>query len=117
MGGNEFIWLASIVLGITVLGWLILDWLESAHQWDKYEPDPKTTDIPHLGRSEQQIHDALDGELELMLGYPLDPFAPALLWRPLPQDEWIEMQEGTSESLTPESLREPTPDLRPGESS
>jgi hypothetical protein len=97
MQGNDFVWLASIILGITVLGWLVLDWLESVQQWDTYDIDPHRA--AGLGNSEQRTPDALDAELELMLCYPLDPFAPALLWRPHPQDEWIEAQEATDENV------------------
>lgn len=89
MEGNDFIWLASIILGMTLLGWLILDWLESTHQWETYDVDPNSP----TGQSERGTPDALDIETELMLSYPLDPFAPALLWRPQPQDQWIEAQE------------------------
>src|SRR5215212_2203977 len=103
MQGNDFVWIASIILGITVLGWLVLDWLESAQRWDKYEDSE--LDASLLGHSERRTPDALDIETELMLTYPLDPFAPALLWRPQPQDQWIEAQEATNETA-----KEPTPD-------
>jgi hypothetical protein len=111
MVGNDFVWLASIILGMTLLGWLVLDWLESAQQWDTYDIDPQSS--AGLGRSEQPTPDALDVEMELMLCYPLDPFAPALLWRPQPQDQWIEVQETTSERMATEA----TPDHRTSEAS
>jgi hypothetical protein len=91
MQGNEFIWIASVIIGITVIAWLVLDWLESAQNWQAPELDPKLT----LGRSEYPTPDALEVETELMLSYPLDPFAPALMWRPQPQDQWIEAQTET----------------------
>lgn len=95
MQGNDFIWLASIILGITLLGWLVLDWLESTHQWENYDVDPNSP----AGQSERGTPDALDIETELMLSYPLDPFAPALLWRPQSQDQWIEAQEVVATEL------------------
>lgn len=114
MEGNNFVWLASIILGMTVLGWLVLDWLESAQQWETYDVDPNASGA--LGRSEQATPDALDVEMELMLCYPLDPFAPALLWRPQPQDEWIEVQEGAGKGVTGENLAaEASPAHRPSE--
>jgi hypothetical protein len=112
MAGNEFVWIASIILGLTLLGWLVLDWLESAQQWENYDVDPNN--MP-LGRSEQQAPDALDMELELMLSYPLDPFAPALLWRPLPQDQWVETQDSAAESLVTENAPEPPIAPQPSE--
>ena len=112
MQGSDVIWLASIILGMTLLGWLVLDWLESAQGWDE-RTDAKTdanattyVTSNNLGRSEQYTPDPLDAELELMLCYPLDPFAPALLWRPLPQEEWVEVQDAASESLTDEATLE-----------
>jgi hypothetical protein len=93
MQGNEFLWLASVILGVTVVGWLVLDWLESAQHWDTYEDELHSAGTLHLGQHEQHAQNPLDVDSELMFGYPLDPFAPALMWRPQPQDEWIEMQE------------------------
>lgn len=95
MEGNEFVWLASIILGMTLLGWLVLDWIESAQNWESFDVD--STNRP-VGHSEARTPDALDVEMELMLCYPLDPFAPALLWRPQPQDQWIEGQGVVGES-------------------
>lgn len=117
MEGNEFVWIASIILGLTLLGWLVLDWLESAQQWDTYEADPNQTAATGLGRGEHQAPDALDVEMELMLCYPLDPFAPALLWRPQPQDEWVELQEATahSEVEEPPAQAQVQPTVQPGE--
>ncbi len=103
MQGSDVIWLVSIVLGMTLIGWLVLDWLESAQGWDeRVDMDAGATPYmtgSQVGRSEQYPPDPLDAELELMLCYPLDPFAPALLWRPLPQDQWIEVQEASSDSV------------------
>lgn len=98
MEGNDFVWLASIIIGMTLLGWLVLDWLESTQQWETYDVDPNSP----AGQSERITPDALDIETELMLSYPLDPFAPALLWRPQPQDQWIEAQEVTAAELSTE---------------
>ena len=111
MQGNDLVWLASIIVGMTVLGWLVLDWLESAQQWDALDVDTNAR-AAALGKGEQQTPDAIDVELELMLCYPLDPFAPALLWRPQPQDEWVEGQESASESASVEAA----PVYRPSES-
>lgn len=111
MEGNDFVWLASIIVGMTLLGWLVLDWLESAQQWETY--DPGSAAGAGLGHSEQKTPDALDVELELMLCYPLDPFAPALLWRPQPQDQWVEAQEGASDT----AAVEPAPPVSASESS
>ena len=105
MEGYEFVWIASVILGITLLGWLVLDWLESAQQWESYEVDP--TLASGVGSREQGAPDALDIELELMLSYPLDPFAPALLWRPQPQDQWVEGQDHAREELV-----EPAQEMR-----
>jgi hypothetical protein len=119
MEGYDFVWLASIILGMTVLGWLVLDWLESAQNWESYDVEPDSNIV--LGRSEHPTPDALDVEMELMLCYPLDPFAPALLWRPLPQDQWIEVQEAINEHPATEQLptlptvTEQTPAPRPSE--
>jgi hypothetical protein len=93
MEATEFIWIGSIILGLTLLGWLVLDWLESAQQWDDEQFNPQVGTTTGLGRAEQRTPAPLDAEMELMLTYPLDPFAPSLLWRPQPQDEWIEAQE------------------------
>lgn len=99
MGGNDFIWIGSIIIGMTVVAWLVLDWLESAQQWDRYNADSTTG--AGLGNAEHSL-DPLDVEMELMLCYPLDPFAPSLAWRPSPQDQWIEAQEQEAGSLTVE---------------
>jgi hypothetical protein len=88
MEGNEFVWIASILVGFSVLGWLVMDWLASAQPWEAADEVQGGLTPGQMGRSEQQALDALDVELELMLSYPLDPFAPALLWRPLAQSEW-----------------------------
>lgn len=106
MEGNEFVWLASIILGITVLGWLVLDWIESAQHWESFDTDAANR---ALGHSEAHTPDALDIEMELMLCYPLDPFAPALLWRPQPQDQWIEGQELAGEDVVANVTAEQTP--------
>jgi hypothetical protein len=100
MEGNEFVWIASIILGMTLLAWLVLDWLESAQQWETYDVDPSTDTM--LGRSEYPTPDALDAEMELMLCYPLDPFAPALLWRPQAQEQWVEAQAASTEDKSTE---------------
>lgn len=110
MQGSDVIWLASIILGMTLLGWLVLDWLESAQGWEERSDSLKDSQTDahitpyvtgsNLGRSEQYTPDPLDAELEMMLCYPLDPFSPSLLWRPLPREEWVEVQEATDESLT-----------------
>jgi hypothetical protein len=106
MQGNEIVWIASIILGLTVLGWLVLDWLESVHQWETPDIDPHVS----LGRAEHPLPDALELESELMLGYPLDPFAPSLLWRPLPQEEWVAAQE-EAESVTDDAVIVKTPPI------
>lgn len=116
MEGYDFIWLGSIVIGMTLVAWLVLDWLESAQQWESYDVDAAMGEQRLLGKPEHTM-DPLDVELELMLSYPLDPFAPTLLWRPTPQDSWIEGQEaqpadGSAEPSPVTSLGQPT--LRPG---
>ena len=111
MQGSDFIWLVSIILGITVVGWLVLDWLESAQHWETYDVDPDSITMSGRGRGDGLSQDPYDAELEMMLSYPLDPFAPALLWRPSPQDQWIEAQETTSVSVEDEQAA----DLRPSE--
>ena len=88
MQGNEFIWLGSIIFGLTVMGWLALDWFEHSQQWEEYDSDSIAGSL----NSAQGPRD-LDLETELLLCYPMDPFAPALLWRPTSGDEWIEGQE------------------------
>jgi len=113
MQGSDFVWVASIILGITVLGWLVLDWLESAQHWETTDVDPESIRMSGVARSDQYTPDPLDVELDLMLCYPLDPFAPALMWRPSPQDQWIEGQEATSESVAGEEA----PAYRPSEAS
>lgn len=84
MQGNEIVWIASILVVIGVVGWLVLDWLESTHHWETPEVDSKQV----LGRSEHPMPSALEAESELMLCYPLEPFAPAGVWRPQSQEEW-----------------------------
>jgi hypothetical protein len=94
MQGSDFVWIISIILGITVVGWLVLDWLESVQKWDTFEDaDPNSLQGRMQTRSDSYTADPMEVELDMMLSYPLDPFAPSLLWRPSPQDEWIEAQE------------------------
>lgn len=90
MQGNEFIWLGSIIFGLTLVGWLALDWFENSQQWEEYDSDSIAGSL-NLAKTPGD----LDLETELLLCYPMDPFAPALLWRPAPGDEWIEGQEGS----------------------
>ena len=103
MVGNEFVWIASIILGLTVLGWLAMDWVESTQQWHAAGEASNTSTTTLAGRSKEQAMDALDLELELMLSYPLDPFAPALLWRPLAQAEWA--AEGEAQHTAADRVR------------
>ena len=42
MQGNEFIWITSMLVGIAVVGWLVLDWLDRTQHWEMPEVDPKT---------------------------------------------------------------------------
>lgn len=77
MQGNEFIWITSILVGIAVVSWLVLDWLESSQHWEMPEVDPKLV----IGQSEQARLDTLDVESELVQGFPMDSYSPALLWR------------------------------------
>jgi hypothetical protein len=98
MGGNDFVWVGSIIIGMTVVAWLVLDWLESAQKWDTYQTDGTNGAV---GNAEHSL-DPLDVEMELMLCYPLDPFAPSLAWRPVLQDQWIEGQEQEAGSLVAE---------------
>ena len=114
MQGNEFVWLASIILGMTLVGWLVLDWIESTQHWDRFDVD--ASDSP-MGHGEAHTPDALDVEMELMLCYPLDPFAPALLWRPQPQDQWIEGQEIAGESVATNLPAESSPAIGASEAS
>ncbi len=90
MQGNEFIWLGSIIFALTVGGWLALDWFEHSQQWEEYDSDSIAGSL----NSAKSAGD-LDFETELLLCYPMDPFAPSLLWRPTSGDEWIEGQESS----------------------
>jgi hypothetical protein len=92
MAGNDLIWLSSIIFVLTLVGWLALDWLEDSQQWEVLEVESTENAANGLRTSE-----AIDIETELLFCYPLDPFAPALLWRPMPQDGWIEGQESSVE--------------------
>lgn len=77
----EIIWVAAILLGITVLGWYVFDWLERTQvKWSPNE-EPRLV----AGQGELAESATLDLDTELMQGYPLDSFSPALLWR-LPPD-------------------------------
>lgn len=103
MQGSDFVWIISIVLGITVVGWLVLDWLESVHQWDSLEDvDPNSIQGRSQMRSDSYTSDPMEVELEMMLNYPMDPFAPSMMWRPSPQDQWIEAQDVTARGVKDE---------------
>ena len=99
MQGSDFVWIISIILGITVVGWLVLDWLESVQKWDTLDVDPNSIQGRSQTRSDSYNVDPMEVELDMMLSYPIDPFAPSLLWRPSPQDEWIEAQEVTARNV------------------
>jgi hypothetical protein len=90
MGGNDIAWVGSIILAITAVAWLAFE-VKNAPMWEDADPDS----IMGASRgSFERSPETLDLEMELLFCYPLDPFAPALLWRPLPQDAWLEAQEG-----------------------
>ena len=97
MAGNNLIWLSLIIFVLTLVGWLALDWFEDSQQW-VFEIEPTESGTGGLRTSE-----AIDIETELLLCYPLDPFAPALLWRSMPHDTWIEGQESGAEAAVEEA--------------
>ena len=117
MASHDFIWIASIIVGMTVLGWLVIDWLESAYTWDQ---SAENTEIDPALRGQLLVKDeypsreAFDLETELLLCYPLDPFAPAMLWRPQPQDGWNEAQVSPADGMTT-PMPHATPELRGSE--
>jgi len=78
---------------------------ESVHKWEDLDVDvdPDSIRGRSQARSDSYMPDPMEVELELMLNYPLDPFAPALMWRPAPQDEWIEAQESAADSVEGEA--------------
>lgn len=112
---TTFVWIASVIVGLSVLAWLVIDWLESAQPGERVELDP-TRDPILWGQSEFQRTDALDVETELMLSYPLDPFAPTL-WRPHAHENWAETQPPFAEAHSPQTpdIQTSLPDLYPGE--
>jgi hypothetical protein len=115
MQGNEIVWIASVILGLTVLGWLVMDWLESVQPGERPDVDPHGTSYVALGRAEHPLPDAMDVETALMLGYPLDPFAPAPVWRSQPLDQWVEAEEGGAGVTDDAIIVKPPPAPRPSE--
>jgi hypothetical protein len=71
--------------------WLAFE-IRNAPHWEDVDLDTPMSANGGVA-SDERIPQALDLEMELLFTYPLDPFAPAMLWRPLPQGEWIEAQE------------------------
>ena len=94
MGGNDFALVSSIILAISAVVWLAYE-VVNAPVWEDFDLD-SPSGISQGHGFQEHSPEALDLETELLFCYPLDPFAPALLWRPLPQDEWIEAQEAKS---------------------
>jgi hypothetical protein len=92
MEGNDIALVGSIILAISALVWLAFE-IQNAPTWEDFDPD-SLIGISRGSGGYERSPEALNLETELLFCYPLDPFVPALLWRPLPQDAWIEAQEG-----------------------